>query len=103
MQESKNVEKYTREFERLMTTCDIWESEDQMVVRYLIGLNESIKNLVEYTLDELQHHPIHPQWWVGFILDISRFTSDTQLQINKQAYADMLPFSPTYTHTLSSP
>jgi len=41
------VEQYTREFERLMMTCDLRESEDQMVVRYLGGLNESIRNVVE--------------------------------------------------------
>ena len=34
-QESKSVEEYTCEFERLVMTCDIRESENQMVVRYL--------------------------------------------------------------------
>ena len=32
-------------------TCDIWESDDQMVVRYFGGLNESIRHVVE-----LQHY-----------------------------------------------
>jgi len=26
--ESKSVEEYTREFEKLVMTCDIWESDD---------------------------------------------------------------------------
>ena len=56
-QETKSVEEYTREFERLVMTCDIRESDEQMVVRYLGGLNESIKNVVELqhytTLDEV--------------------------------------------------
>jgi len=38
-------------------TCDVRESEDQTIVRYLGGLNESIKNVVELqpysTLDEV--------------------------------------------------
>jgi len=56
-QESKGVEEYTQEFERLIMTCNIRESEDQMVVRYLGGLNESIGNLLKLqhytTLDEV--------------------------------------------------
>jgi len=50
-QESKSVEEYTRKFEKLVITCDIRESQDQMVVTYLGGLNESIRNVVE-----LQHY-----------------------------------------------
>jgi len=51
------VEEYTRDFERLLMTCDLQESEDQTIVRYLGGLNESIRNVVELqafsTLDEV--------------------------------------------------
>jgi len=51
------VEEYTREFEKFVMSCDIRESEDQMLERYLAGLNESIKNIVELrhytTLDEV--------------------------------------------------
>ena len=46
-QESKSVEEYSCELERLVMTCDIWESEDQTMVRYLGCLNESIRNVVE--------------------------------------------------------
>jgi len=56
-QEGCGVEEYTQEFERLLMTCDLWESEDQTIVRYLGGLNESIRNVVELqafsTLDEV--------------------------------------------------
>ena len=38
-------------------TCDLWDSEDQTIVRYLGGSNESIQNVVELqsysTLDEV--------------------------------------------------
>jgi len=51
------VEEYTREFEKLIMTCDIMEDEAQTIVRYLGGLNESIRNVVELqhytTLDEV--------------------------------------------------
>lgn len=56
-QETKSVEEYTREFEKLVMTCDIREDETQTMVRYLGGLNESIRNVVELqhctTLDEM--------------------------------------------------
>jgi len=56
-QEGRSVEEYTRDFERLLMTCDLWETEDQTIVRYLRGLNESIRNIVELqafsTLDEV--------------------------------------------------
>ena len=56
-QESKSVEEYTREFEKLVMTCDLRENEDQTLVRYLGGLNESIRNVLELqsysTLDEV--------------------------------------------------
>jgi len=41
-QDGRSVEEYTREFERLLMTCDLRESEDQTIVRYLGGLSESI-------------------------------------------------------------
>ena len=44
---SKSVEEYTHKFEKLFMMCDIQESEDQMVVRYLRALNESIRNVLE--------------------------------------------------------
>jgi len=46
-QESKRAEEYTHEFEKLVMTCDIRESEDKTMVRYLGGLNEYIRNVVE--------------------------------------------------------
>ena len=56
-QDGRSVEEYTREFERLLMTCDLRESEDQTIVRYLGGLSESIRNVVELqtfsTLDEV--------------------------------------------------
>jgi len=61
-QEFRRVEEYTREFERLVMICDLRESENQIVVRYLGMLNESIRNIVElqhYTaLDEV-YSPTH--------------------------------------------
>ena len=56
-QESKSIEEYTREFEKLMMICDVREDEDQTIVRYLGGMNEPIRNIVELqhytTLDEV--------------------------------------------------
>ena len=56
-QESKSVEEYTREFEKLLMICDLRENEDQTTVRILGGLNESIRNVMELqhytTLDEV--------------------------------------------------
>jgi len=48
-------------------TCDLRESEDQTIVRYLGGLNESIRNVVELqtfsTLDEVTNlaHKVETQ------------------------------------------
>jgi len=56
-EEGRSVQEYTRDFGRLLMTCDFQESEDQTIVRYLGGLNESIRNIVELqafsTLDEV--------------------------------------------------
>jgi len=56
-QETRSVEQYTREFEKIVMTCDIREDETQTMVRYLGGLNESIRNVAELqhytTLDEI--------------------------------------------------
>jgi len=56
-QEGRSVEECTRDFERLLMTCDLRESEDQIIVWFLGGLNESIRNVVELqafsTLDEV--------------------------------------------------
>jgi len=48
---TKSVGESTNEFERLIITCDLWEREDQNVVRYMGGLSESIQTMVE-----LQHY-----------------------------------------------
>jgi len=47
------VEEYTRAFERLVITCDHRESEHHTIIRYIGGLNESLRNIVE-----LQHYTI---------------------------------------------
>jgi len=66
-QDGQSVEEYTREFERLLMTCDLRESEDQTIVRYLGGLSESIWNVVELqtfsTLDEVTNlaHKVEAQ------------------------------------------
>jgi len=56
-QESKSVEEYTREFEKLVMICNLRENEDQTIVRYLGGLNDPIRNVVKLqyytTLDEV--------------------------------------------------
>ena len=56
-QATKTVEDYTREFERLVMTCDLRENKDQIMVCYLGGLNEFIRNVVELqpfsTVDEV--------------------------------------------------
>ena len=66
-QEYKSVKEYIREFESLVMTCDIRESEDQVVLRYWGGLNKSIRKVVELqyhtTLSELCSlaHKVEPQ------------------------------------------
>jgi len=42
-----NLEEYTHEFEKLMIKCDIQETEEQTMVRYLGGLDPRIANMVE--------------------------------------------------------
>jgi len=42
-----SVKEYTREFEKLLIKCDIQESEDHTIVRYLDGLNLRYLNVVE--------------------------------------------------------
>ena len=46
-QGSLSVEEYTREFEKLLIKCDIQESEDQTIVRYLSGLDTRYAHVVE--------------------------------------------------------
>jgi len=41
------VEEYTREFEKLLIKCDIQESEDRTIVRYLSGLHQRYAHVVE--------------------------------------------------------
>src|SRR5688572_8068562 len=59
VQGSKSVEEYTREFEHLLWRCDLKEKEPQVLVRYLIGLNDWIRHIVELhsyeSLDELSN------------------------------------------------
>jgi len=56
-QKSMSVEEYTRDFEKLMMKCDIQEKEEQMIARYLGGLNTNIVHLVQlqqyWSLDEV--------------------------------------------------
>ena len=51
------VEEYTREFEKLLIKCDLQESEEQNIVRYLGGLEPKYANVVELqsytTFDEV--------------------------------------------------
>jgi len=42
-----SVEKYTREFEKLLIKCDLQESEDQTIVKYMGGLDPRYSNVVE--------------------------------------------------------
>ena len=54
---SFNLEYYTREFKQLLIKCDLYEDENQTLVRYLGGLYERIAHVVKLhpytTLDEL--------------------------------------------------
>jgi len=42
-----SVEEDTREFEKLLIKCDIQESEDQTIVRYLSGLDPRYAHIVK--------------------------------------------------------
>ena len=42
-----NVEEYTREFEKLVIKCDLQEPEEQIIVRYLGGLDSRYANVVD--------------------------------------------------------
>jgi len=42
-----NVKEYTHEFEKLVIKCDLQESEEQTIVRYLGGLDPRYANVVE--------------------------------------------------------
>ena len=52
-----SVDKYTREFEKLLIKCDIQEPEEQTIVRYLGGLEPKDSNIIELqqytTFDEV--------------------------------------------------
>jgi len=52
-----NVAEYTREFEKLLIKCDIQEPEEQIIVRYLEGLEPKYSNVIELqqysTFDEV--------------------------------------------------
>jgi len=56
-QGSFNVEEYTREFEKLLIKCGIQEPKEQIIVRYLGGLEPRYANVVELqqysTFDEV--------------------------------------------------
>jgi len=41
-----NAKEYTREFEKLLTKCDILEPDEQTIVRYLGGLEPKYANVV---------------------------------------------------------
>jgi len=41
------VEEYTWEFEKFLTKCDLQDSEDQAIVRYLSGLVPGYSHIVE--------------------------------------------------------
>jgi hypothetical protein len=57
VQGGRSVEEYTVEFEHLLWRCDLKEDEPQTLVRYLFGLNDWIRHVVELqpykSLDEL--------------------------------------------------
>jgi len=52
-----SVAEYTREFEKLLTKCDIQEPEEQTIIRYLGGLEPKYSNVIELqqysTFDEV--------------------------------------------------
>jgi len=56
-QGSMSVDEYTKEFEKLLIKCDIQESEEQTIVRYLGDLDPKYLNIVEVqqltTFDEV--------------------------------------------------
>ena len=61
------MEYYTKEFKQLLIKCDLYEDENQTLVRYLGGLYERIAHVVKLhpytTLDELSSltHKVEPQ------------------------------------------
>ena len=46
-QGGQNVEEYTREFEQLMMKCDIVETQEQTIARYMGGLKQGIADAVD--------------------------------------------------------
>ena len=46
-QGSTSVEEYTREFEKLLIKCDLQETEEQTIVRYMGGLDPKYAHVVE--------------------------------------------------------
>ena len=47
IQGNLNVEEYTWEFEKLVIKCDLQEPEEQIIVRYLGGLDPRYANVVK--------------------------------------------------------
>jgi len=56
-QGTMSVEEYTREFEKLLIKCDLWEAEEQTIVRYMGGLDPKYSHVVDLqsftTFDEV--------------------------------------------------
>jgi len=42
------VEEYKREFEKLLIRCDIQDSKDQTIVRYLGGVDPKYANVIKF-------------------------------------------------------
>jgi len=56
---SMSAEEYTREFEKLLIKCDLQEAEEQIIVRYLGGLDLKYAHMVK-----LQSYTTFDEVWV---------------------------------------
>ncbi|KAL1316101.1 hypothetical protein AAHE18_15G042500 [Arachis hypogaea] len=70
-QKSLTVEEYTMEFEELLMKCDIQETEEQILARYLGGLNTEISDVVQ----------LQPFWMLD---DVTRLALKVEKEITQK-------------------
>ncbi|EOY04260.1 Uncharacterized protein TCM_019515 [Theobroma cacao] len=69
-QKTMTVEEYTMEFEQLHMKCDVHEPEEQIVARYLGGLNVRIADVVQ----------LQPYWNLNDVIRLALKVEKQQLR-----------------------
>ena len=99
---SLSVKEYRREFEKLLIKCDIRESEDQIIVRYISGLDPRYAHMVElqqyssfHDVCVLVHHVEQQKKSKSFKKDLPKLPLPKSSPFNKRSFQP--PPKPTTT------